>query len=144
MLTFFWSLEVSGQKIELSLTDDYFGHAEGNSELRIGDVACSKFVKVSEEFINSNASLFTDCSHSCNDVVKVLWGVSNNLGFAHSWLGLGEVFKRVVEVPANSVQVFWTIDVVAEIKVVDFIDVSLVHVPSKNELSNAIRSSNLQ
>ena len=106
MLTFFWSLEVSGQKIEFSLTDNYFGHAEGNSKLCIGYVACSKFVKVSKEFINSNASLFTDRSYSCNDVVKILWGVSNNLGFTHSWLGLGEVFKGVVEVPANSVQVF--------------------------------------
>lgn len=53
--------------------------------------------------------------------------VSGNARF-----GLGEEIPRVVEIAANSEEVAATINIIAEVNVVNFINVTLVHVSAQN------------
>ena len=102
MLSFFWCLEVGSQQIK-------FGRADGNlshTKLCVGDKTGPQLIEVSEELVNSDASLLADGANPGNHIVKVLRIVSNNIGLANSRLGLREVVKRVIEVSTYTVEAF--------------------------------------
>ena len=103
VLSFFWCLEVGSQQIKFGRADDNLSHTESDSKLCVGDKTGPQLIEVSEELVNSDASLLANPG---NYIIKVLRIVSNNIGFANSGLGLREVVKRVIEVPAHTVEAF--------------------------------------
>ena len=107
-----------------------FCHVEPDSELALGDEAGPKLVKIPKELPNSDPLLLAKHSKPRKGVFNVLGGVSNNFSIAHSGLGLREVVKAVVEIPPNAKQHSIAVDVFTKVDVVDFIEVSLIHVTS--------------
>jgi hypothetical protein len=106
VLSFFWCLEVGSQQIKFGRADDNLSHTESNSKLCVGDKTGPQLIEVSEELVNSDASLLADGANPGNHIVKVLRIVSNNIGLADSRLGLREVVKRVIEVSTYTVEAF--------------------------------------
>lgn len=106
VLSFFWCLEVGGQQIKFGRADDNLSHTESDSKLCVGDKTGPQLIEVSEELVNSDASLLADGANPGNYIIKVLRIVSNNIGLANSRLGLREVVKRVIEVSTHTVEAF--------------------------------------
>lgn len=93
VLTFFGGLKVSGQQFEFLMGDLNLAQVETNAELRVGDISASKFVKVTEEFTNTNTLLRADLSDAGTNVLNILWCVANNFSFGNSWSSLRVVVK---------------------------------------------------
>ncbi len=55
-----------------------------------------------------------------------------NLGSNFLCLGSGEEMSGLIIISAYSKHIFWGIDIVAEVHIVYFIHISLVHVPLEN------------
>jgi hypothetical protein len=109
-----------------------FCHVEPDSELALGDESGPKLVEIPKELPNSNSLLLAKHSKPREGVLNVLRGVTNNFSIAHSGLGLREVVKAVIEIPPNAKQHSVAVNVFTKVDVVDFIEVSLIHVTSKN------------
>lgn len=99
-----------------------------------GDEATAELVEVSEEFSNTDALLRAVSSDSSQDVIEVVRvGASlHSLVSTDAGLSLGEKVPGVVEISANSKQVGGSINVFTEVHVVNFINVTLVHVFAEN------------
>jgi len=69
VLSFFWCLKVSSQKIKLSRANNNLSHTECNSKLGVGYETRSQFIKVPKELVNSNSPLFADSTNSSNYIV---------------------------------------------------------------------------
>jgi len=118
------------QKFEFFLTYLNFCKVKTDSELGVCDATCSKFIKVTEELTNSCASLWAKLSDTSADIFNILRGISYDLGLTNSRTSLGEVIEAVIVVLTNSKQSCCTIYFLAEINVVNLINVTFVHIPS--------------
>ena len=74
----------------------------------------------------------TQFSYAGTDIFNVERGVSNDLSLAGSWTRFGEVVETVVVFLAHAEQTGGSIDLLAKIDVVHFVDIALVHVSSKD------------
>lgn len=83
----------------------------------------------------------TDASKTIFNVVR---GVSHYLSTTNSGLGLREIGERVVEVSSNSEKSLGLVNVLAEVYIIDFINISLIHISAKNKLSQVSGCSNLE
>jgi len=119
---------------EFRVRDVKFSHVQSNSELSSGDPATSELVEVTEELTTTDALLRAASSNASNDVVEVFGcgAVLHGLVSGNARFGLGEEIPRVVEIAANSEEVGATINIIAEVNVVNFINVTLVHVSAQN------------
>jgi hypothetical protein len=96
--------------------------------LSFGDAATSKLIEISEELGNSNSLLFAALSKLGDNILNIIWDVLLNIDTCNSWSSFWVVVKGVVEVSANSEELLWGVNIIAEIEVVDLIDVTLIHV----------------
>ena len=133
------SLESCGQHFKLALRDGHLGHGETDSELGSSDVTRAQSVKVSEELRNADSLLFALLADAGNDIVNIVWSVPDDLSIACARLRLREVVKAVVEALTNTKELLTTIDVFAEVDIVDFVDVTFVHVPAEKLLDHLRR-----
>ncbi len=93
VLALFGSLEVGSYQIELTLRQDDFSHIESYSELCHSDVSASEFIKVSEEFSNSDSLFLAAASDPCNAVVHIIWLVTHDFVPHITGLILGEILE---------------------------------------------------
>lgn len=138
------SLEVVGQEAELSAGQHNLAHVETNSELSLSDIAASQFVEVAEEFRDSNSLLLADLSQLGNDVLDVVRLVLLDVVARDSGSGLRVVVERMVEATANLEQVIRRVNVLAEVVVVDLIDVTLVHVGLGEHVEDVLARGNAE
>ena len=96
--------------------------------MSFGDAATSKLIEISEELGNSNSLLFAALSKLGDNILNIIWDVLLNIDTCNSWSSFWVVVKGVVEVSANSEELLWGVNIIAEIEVVDLIDVTLIHV----------------
>ena len=126
--TFLWSVEVLAKLLEFSGGKNNFSHIKTDSELSLSDKPASELVEVSEELGNSDSLLETAGSNSSNDVLNVLWLVLQNVSFNWLWLSFWVVVVTVVEVSSHSEHLLWGVNVVAEVDIVNLVNITLVHV----------------
>jgi len=104
-----------------------------------GDESTAELVEISEEFSNTDALLRAVSSDSSDNIIQIFrhGAVLHGIVTTDARLSLGEEIPRVVEISADSEEVGGSINIFAEIDVVDFINVTLVHV-SAEDLSGYI------
>ena len=78
------------------------------------------------------------------NVFHIFRNVSNDLSLANSWPSLGVVLKGVVVLLSNSVKLGGAINIIAEVNVVNLINVAFVHVASEDLLSDVLGGVNLE
>lgn len=83
-------------------------------------------------------------SNASENILNVYGSISNNLSLAHSWASLCEVVEAVVVSLSDSEKSFGTIDLVTEIRVVNLVNVSLIHVTSEDSLSDVLGCSDFE
>lgn len=94
----------------------------------------SELVEVSEKLRNSN-SLFDHCfSDSCDCVIDIIRHCSNSVVTCLTNSSLGVEVPTVVEVSLCAEKLVATVHIINEVVVVDFINVSLVHVATEHLL----------
>jgi hypothetical protein len=76
--------------------------------------------------------LGTEFSDAGTDIFNIERGVSNDLSLADSWTRFGEVVETVVVLLAHAEQTGGSIDLLAKIDVVNFVDIALVHISPKD------------
>jgi hypothetical protein len=96
--------------------------------LSFGDAATSKLIEISEELGNSNSLLFAALSKLGDNILNIIWDVLLNIDTCNSWSSFWVVVEGVVEVSTDSEELLWGVNIIAEIEVVDLIDVTLIHV----------------
>jgi hypothetical protein len=138
MLTGLRSFEVTAKHKEFGVWNRQFAHVEANAELGSGDVAWSQLVEVAEELTETNTLLAGDSADTCEHVIKIVRFVVNNGVSGDAGSGLGEVVVTVVEITACTVKLVGTIDLLAEVDIVDLIDVTLVHVTAEKLLGHVL------
>ena len=144
MLSFFGGSEVVSNQLELSWRQNYLGHVQTYSELGLSDVTASQFVEVSEELSHSDPLFFAQFSDSGNAVVNVFGSESHYVIAYQSGLVLREVREGLVVVSPNSKNILRTVNLIAEVNVVYFLQVAHVHVSLQESIHNIIRSHNLE
>ena len=138
MLTFLWCLEYGLKHVELALRNGALGHGESDAELGGRDVARSQTVEIAEELRDADALLLALLAHAGDDVFHVFRAVAYDLGLAHAGLGLREVVGAVVVALPDSEKLLGAVDVLAEVHVVDLVDVALVHVATQQGLQDVL------
>lgn len=96
--------------------------------MSFGDAATSKLIEISEELGNSNSLLFAALSKLGDNILNIIWDVLLNIDTSNSWSSFWVVVEGVVEVSTDSEELLWGVNIIAEIEVVDLIDVTLIHV----------------
>lgn len=96
--------------------------------MSFGDAATSKLIEISEELGNSNSLLFAALSKLGDNILNIIWDVLLNIDTCNSWSSFWVVVEGVVEVSTDSEELLWGVNIIAEIEVVDLIDVTLIHV----------------
>jgi len=130
-------------------------HRQDTLELSLGDLALAQLVKIEEEFFDSNSFHHYQSLQSLLDIRRIVRGLNplleesvvNNIQ-ASCWIL--EVCRTRVSELALEVgllllwilwfvlreNVFWPVDIVTELEVVDFSDVSFVEVLSEEQLEH--------
>jgi len=144
MLALLGSLECLTEKLELRGRNRALGHVKADSELARGDVARSELVEVSEELSNSDSLLGAKGTDAGENVIHIIRVVSDNLSTAGTSLSLGEVREGVVEVSANTIKLVRAVNILAEVDIVDLIDVAFVHVATEHKLGDLLGSVDLE
>ena len=140
MLTFLGGLESCFEHLVFALGDGGLCHGETDSELGGSDIAGAESVKVTEELFNTDSLLLALSADASDNIINIIRGVTDDLGLAVASLSLGVVVGAVVEALVHTEELLGAIDVLAEVLVVDLIDVSLVHVTAEELLSDGLRS----
>ena len=136
MVASLWCLVCLSQCLELLVRDWDLGHAQSHSELVRCDEARSELVKVAEELADTDSLLESHLADSGKNVVHISWIVAHNLSLGNSSLSLGEVVKAVVEVLAHLEELLGAVNILAEINIVDLVNVSHVHVSLQETLED--------
>lgn len=83
-------------------------------------------------------------SDSSNSIFNIVGAVSNNFCIAGARHSLGEIGKTMVEVSANTKKLVAAVNIITEINVINFIDVTHIHVLSEDKLSKILRCSDFK
>lgn len=114
--------------LKFSLGQQNLSHVQTNSELRVSDVARSQLVEVSKEFANPYSLLLACLSDSCKHIFNIIWFMLNNIQLNWPRLSPGEKLVGIVVVATNSEHIFRGVNFIAEINIIDFIHITLVHI----------------
>jgi hypothetical protein len=134
------SLKYFGEEAKFVGAQYDLGHIESNSKLRFSDKARSKFVEISEEFSYSDPVLSALVPDPGQDIVHINWSVLQDFSFLVPRLVPGHVIKALIVVKPHSEDVNCRVNMVAEVEIIDFINISLVHVASQDNIQNVIWS----
>jgi hypothetical protein len=72
--------------------------------------------------------LFAEGSNSSNNIIYIIWFKLDNVCLNFARLGTRIIIERLVVSTAYSKDTFMGVNFVAEINVIDFISISLVHI----------------
>lgn len=133
------ALEVIAELPELIAAENDLAHVQADSELSLSDESAPEFIKISEEFTDSNSLLFAGLSELGQDIFDVVWHVLDDIDSGDSGLGLGVVVERVVVSSSNSEQLLRGVNVVAEVEVIHFIGITFVHVGLEEGVEHILR-----
>lgn len=139
MSTFFWSFKVLNKLIKFIWRQYNLCHIQTNSELSVCYISRSQFIEISEEFTNSDSLLLAELSYSCKNIINIFRFMLHNVNFNFSRLRSRVIIERLVIISSHPKHIFRSINLVAEIHVVDFIDVTLVHVSLQYQIQNIFR-----
>lgn len=131
-------MESVGKGSEFFSGKDDLTHVETNSELGFGDATASELVKISEELGDSNSLFFAALSELGDNIINIIWDILLNINTCNSWSSLWVVVEGVVEVSTDSEELLRRVNIVAEIEVVDFINVTLIHIGFAKGVQNLL------
>ena len=84
--------------------------------------------------------LLANLSELGKNVLDIFWLVFLDINSCNSWSSLWVVIEGVVVSSSNSEELLWRVNVVAEVEVVDLINISSVHVSLEENIENIFRS----
>ncbi len=98
-----------------------------------------------EEFTQPDSLLVASGPDSCEEVIKIIWLEINDLCARSTlWFAPREVSIGVIEVSSHTKHVLRSVNIVAEFKVVNLIDVAFIHVLLQQEVDECLRSQDVQ
>jgi hypothetical protein len=131
VLSLLWCFEMCSQKFEFILTNLDLAKVKTNSELSISDVTSAEFVEVTEKLSDTDALFGTNLANTCTNIINILWSISDNLSLADSWSCLWVIVEAVVIFLADSEQCSRSINLLTEVNIVNFINITFIHVTSE-------------
>lgn len=134
-------LEYTLEHFKFAGRDRAFGHIQTNSELLSGNEAGSQSIEVAEELVDADTLLLAELADASNDIVLIIGRVAHDFGLADSRLCLGEVVGAVVEALVDTEELLGAVDILAEVDIVDLIDIAFVHVTAQDGLENVLGSA---
>lgn len=140
MLSGLWSLELLAEEIELVTRQNDLAHVETDSELGHRDEATSELIEVSEELRDSDSLLLANLSKLGDDILNILWLILLDINTRNSWPSLWIVVEGVIVVSANAEELLGRVDIVAEVKIVHLINISLIHVHLEQNVQDLLTS----
>ena len=141
MFSFFGSLISGFEHVKFALRNRSLCHSQSNTELSCCDVARTKSVEITEEFGDTDSLLLTKSADARDNILNIIRSVTNALSLTSSCLSLRVVVGAVIESLVNTEELACTINVLTEVRVVDLIDITLVHVTAQEGLSDMLWSS---
>ena len=144
MAAFFGGTEMVAELLELSAREHDLGHVEANAELCLGDVAASELVEVAEELSHASALLLAEHADAGEHVVHVVGSQLNEVRFDLAWLSAGVVVKRLVVGTANTEHALVSVNVIAEVDIVNLFGVSFVHVALGDQSKDVFRGEDAE
>jgi hypothetical protein len=132
MLTLLWCFEMCSQKFKFFLTHLYLAEVKTNSELSISDVTSAEFVEVTEELSDTDALFGANFANTSANIFNIFWCISDNLSLTDSWSCLRVIIEAVVVILTDSEQCSRSVDLLTEVNIVYFINITFIHVTSKN------------
>ena len=134
-------LEHTLEHFKFTGRDRAFGHIQTNSELLSGNEAGSQSIEVAEELVDADTLLLAELADASNDIVLIIRRVAHDFGLADSRLCLGEVVGAVVEALVDTEELLGAVDILAEVDIVDLIDIAFIHVTAEDGLENVLGSA---
>ena len=112
--------------------------------MRFGDRTTSEFIEISEEFTDSDSLLFACLSELGQNIFNIIWNILLDINTSDSWLSLWIVVEGMIEVSANLEEIIRVINIIAEIVVVDFINITLIHVCFQQDIQSLLISGDTE
>jgi len=91
---------------------------------------CFEMCSQKFEFILTNLDL-AKVKTTCTNIINILWSISDNLSLADSWSCLWVIVEAVVIFLADSEQCSRSINLLTEVNIVNFINITFIHVTSE-------------
>ena len=142
MCTFFRSLEMFSKSSEFISTKYNSSHIQSNSELCFCNIPTSKFVKISKELTNSDSLFRAMLSKLSKNIFNIIRDILLNIRSCNSWFLFGIIVKGVVISSSYSKQLFRRVHIIAEIIIVDLINITFIHVNLKKNIKCILTSRN--
>jgi hypothetical protein len=121
-------------ELEFSFGDRDLGHVECKPELIFGDVTMSQLIEILHELSNSDSFFLNFSSDPSQQIFQVLRNVISDVGFVGSWLLL-KVNEALSIRFRNELSIFVVfINILNELVVIDFAEVTSVHVLFKQKI----------
>jgi len=139
-----WCLESFGEKSEFSSGKHDFTHVQSNSELGFSDISTSQFIEISKEFSDSNSLFFASLSQLGNDIIDIIRQILLDINSCNSWSSLWVVIEWVVVASSDTEKLLRGVDIIAEVEVVDLINISFIHVCFQQDIKNVLWCRNTQ
>ena len=130
MAAFLRGAEVLNNLFKFSARQHNLGHVKTNAELCVSDESGAQLVKVAEELGNTGAVLLAEEADAGEYIIHIIGLQLNDLSLNLARLSAGVVIERLTMGATNTKDTLMSINFIAEINIIDFVSVSLVHVTS--------------
>jgi len=138
MAAFLRGAEVLNNLLEFSARQHNLSHVKADAELCVSDEAGSQLVKIAEELGNTGAVLLAEETDAGEHIIHIIGLQLNDLSLNLARLSAGVVIEGLAMGATNTKDTLVSINFVAEINIVDFVRIPLVHVTSENKVKDSL------
>ena len=138
MAAFLRSAEVLNNLLEFSARQHNLGHVKSDAELCVSDEAGSQLVKIAEELGNTGAVLLAEETDASEHIIHIIGLQLNDLSLNLARLSAGVVIEGLAMGATNTKDTLVSINFIAEVNIVDFVRIPLVHVTSENKVKDSL------
>lgn len=138
MAAFLRGAEVLNNLLEFSARQHNLSHVKADAELCVSDEAGSQLVKIAEELGNTGAVLLAEEADAGEHIIHIIGLQLNDLSLNLARLSAGVVIEGLAMGATNTKDTLVSINFIAEINIVDFVRITLVHVTSENKVKDSL------
>jgi hypothetical protein len=120
--------------------ENNLGHVEADAELSFSHKARAKLVEIAEELRDAGAVLFAEDANASKHILNIVRLKLNDVSFYLSGLCARVIIERLVVRSTHTKHTLVGVDIIAEIDIVDFINISLIHVSLGDDRQDVLRS----
>jgi hypothetical protein len=138
MAAFLRGAEVLNNLLEFSARQHNLSHVKADAELCVSDEAGSQLVKIAEELGNTGAVLLAEETDAGEHIIHIIGLQLNDLSLNLARLSAGVVIEGLAMGATNTKDTLVSINFIAEVNIVDFVRIPLVHVTSENKVKDSL------